>query len=415
MQLSGDDKAMLDGEQGPARQWAMEHMLQVGQMFDATGFVSVSQAHMMADPESLGESGVAFLEGLSADDPKNSRVKIPMITDPRGVDLSHYRPLGQTEAMADLERRLIAACEALGIMMTDTCINYQTIMPPVQGEHVAYGDTGVVIYCNSVLGARSNFEGGPSALAAGLTARTPRYGLHLDENRIATRRFVVETPPEELTDWGILGGVIGRACNSYWEVPVVQGLEKLTPTSDDLKHFGAAMASYGSTPLFHIVGITPEAPTLEAVCAETIPEPERVTASQTNAFRSDFGGKGDKVDVVVFAAPQLSLVEVQQVAELLDGKTLHANTDMIVCTSPQVAADADRMNLTERIEASGAQLLRGTCFYQQYAREIGEANGWKRLLSNSAKIVNILGGYGYAPALASMETCVASAVAGEIL
>ena len=110
-----------------------------------------------------------------------------------------------------------------------------------------------VIYSNSVLGARSNFEGGPSALAAGLTGRTPRYGLHLSENRRATRRFKIEVQPRELTDWGVLGAVIGRMAGSYWAVPVVEGFDSV-PGSDELKHFGAAMASFGSIPLFHLVG-----------------------------------------------------------------------------------------------------------------------------------------------------------------
>lgn len=405
---------MLAGDMGEPRRWAMDHMIRVGDMFDAADFVPVSQAHMMADPESLGEAGVEFLEGLAGHAPEDRRVSIPMITDPRGVDLSYYRPLGQTEEMADLDRRTIAACEALGILMTNTCINYQTIMPPVFGEHVAFGDTGVVIYCNSVLGAYSNFEGGPSAMAAGLTGRTPRYGLHLDENRKATKRFVVRHHPQGLTDWGVLGGLIGRLSGSYWEVPVIEGIDAV-PTSDELKHMGAAMASFGSTPLFHIVGITPEAPTLAAVCSGSPPDAQEITKDDLDALKSSFGGKGDKVDVVVFAAPQLSLVELSRVAELLDGEKLSANTAMIVCTSPAVATDADRFGLTARIEACGAKLLRGTCFYNQYAREIGEANGWKRLLSNSTKIVNIISGYGYEPALASMEECVASAIAGKIV
>ncbi len=337
-----------------------------------------------------------------------------MITDPRSVDLSYYRPLGQTEEMANRERRTIAACEKLGILMTNTCVNYQTVMPPVRGDHVAYGDTGVVIYCNSVLGAYSNFEGGPSALAAGLTGRTPRYGLHLDENRKATKHFIVRHQPTELTDWGVLGSLIGRLCGSYWEVPVIEGIEGI-PTSDDMKHFGAAMASFGSVPLFHIVGVTPEAPTLDAVCQGSSPDATDITKSDLDALRGSFGRVGDKVDVVVFAAPQLSLIEIQQVADLLDGKQIHPNTSLIVCTSPTVAADAERLGLLPRIEGSGAKVLRGTCFYNQYAREIGEANGWTLLLSNSAKIVNIISGYGYEPALASMATCVASAVAGEIV
>src|SRR3954470_734519 len=107
------------------------------------------------------------------------------------------------------------------VLMTDTCINYQTIMPPVRGEHLAMGDTGVVIYSNSVFGARSNFEGGPSALAAGLTGRTPRYGYHLDEHRRPTRHFRLEARPRDLSEWGAIGGIIGRECGSYWEVPLI--------------------------------------------------------------------------------------------------------------------------------------------------------------------------------------------------
>ncbi|MEM7425686.1 MAG: aconitase X catalytic domain-containing protein [Pseudomonadota bacterium] len=410
MRLNDEEQAMLAGEMGEAKRWAVEHMLQVGGMFDAADLVPVSQAHMMADPESVGEAGTSFVEALAA---HGDRVAVPMITDPRGVDLNYYSPLGQTEEMAGIERRFIAACEALGILMTNTCINYQTIMPPVQGEHVAFGDTGVVIYCNSAQGARSNFEGGPSALAAGLTGRTPRYGLHLDESRQATRRYLVREQPSELTDWGVLGAVIGRLAGSYWEVPVVEGLETV-PTSDEMKHFGAAMASYGSTPLFHLVGITPEAPTLQAVGGDTL-ETRDVTSDDLGALRSNFGAEGDKVDVVVFAAPQLSLVEMQQVAGFCSGRQVHADTALIVCTSPSIYYEATRMGLVETIETSGGKVLEGTCFYNQYAREIGEANGWSRLLSNSAKIVNILGGYGYKPALASMERCVESACAGRVV
>ncbi|MBX2824767.1 MAG: aconitase X catalytic domain-containing protein [Gammaproteobacteria bacterium] len=410
-----DDKAqsMLAGEFGEARRWAIEHQIQIGRMFDAEDMVEVSQAHMMADPESLGVAGVELVESFAALPEQERRVVIPMITDPRGVDLDYYDPLGQTEDMAELERRFIFACRAMGIVMTNTCINYQTVMPPVRGDHVAYGDTGVVIYSNSFCGARSNFEGGPSALAAGLTGYTPRYGLHLDKNRMATRRFVVENQPEELTEWGVLGAVIGRRSGSYWEVPVVEGIEKV-PTSDAAKHMGAAMASYGSTPLFHIVGVTPECNSLSDVNGAELPV-ERITKEDIAALRGSFGAAGEKVDVVVFAAPQLSLVEMQSVAQLCRGRKRHPDTAMLVCTPPSVYVDARDAGFIDDIENFGARVLQGTCFYQQYAREIGEANGWKRLLSNSTKIVNILGGYGYKPALASMADCVDAAVAGEIV
>jgi len=405
---------MLAGDHGTPRRWAMEHMLQVGRFFDAEDFVEVTQAHIMADTESLGEAGVAFLEHIAMSPSSEARVRIPMITDPRGIDFCHYKRLKQTDLMASLEQRVIDAFESMGILMTNTCINYQTIMPPLRGEHLAFGDTGVVIYCNSVLGAYSNFEGGPSALAAGLTGRTPRYGLHLDKNRKATKRYRVTHQPRTLSDWGALGGIIGGHAGSYWEVPVIEGIER-QPGSDDMKHMGAAMASYGSVPLFHMIGVTPEAPTLEAVSIGDELEIETVGEKDFANFFARFGGKGDKLDVVVFSAPQLSLLEMQSLAVLLDGKQVHPHTSLLAVTSPVVAADARRMGISERIESSGALVLEGMCFYQSYAREMGEANGWKRLMSNSAKLVNIIGGYGYQPTLSSMEDCVASAIAGEII
>ena len=414
MQLKPQEQAMLDGEFGEPRRWAMHHMLRVGRFFDAPDLVEITQAHIMADTESLGEAGVEFLENLAAAPARNRQVRVPMITDPRGIDFCRYRRLKQTDAMAALEQRAIDALEALGIEMTNTCINYQTFPPPARGEHLAFGDTGVVIYCNSVLGARSNFEGGPSALAAGLTGLTPGYGLHLDENRRATKRYRVHCAPQYLSDWGALGGIIGARAGSYWEVPVIEGIET-RPGSDELKHFGAAMASYGSVPLFHLVGLTPEAPTLESVCDPEALAAEIIDEADMQVFFARYGGKGDKVDVVVFSAPQLSLPELQSLAELLDGRKIHKDTSLLAVTSPAVAADARRLGIAGRIESSGALLLEGMCFYQSYAREMAEANGWQRLMTNSVKLTNIIGGYGYQPTLSNMKNCVASAIAGEIV
>src|SRR5713226_2596145 len=243
MKLTDEEKAMRAGESGPAAQWAIEHQIKVGDYLGAADFVPVSQAHIMADTESLGVAGVEWLERMARLPTKQRQVRIPTITDPRGTDFAAAHRLKHQPWMLDLERRAIAAFEALGVLMTNTCINYQTIMPPVLGEHVAYGDTGVVIYCNSVCGARSNFEGGPSALAAALTGRTPRYGYHLDEHRKATLHVGVDFVPASLNEWGALGATIGRIAGNYWAVPAVEGIEE-APRSDQLKHFGAAMASF---------------------------------------------------------------------------------------------------------------------------------------------------------------------------
>ena len=409
MQLNDEERAMLAGELGEVPRLALAHQRMVGDFFGAKDFVPVTQAHVMADTESLGEAGVRWLESLAATKDGSRRVRIPTITDPRGTDFSKAKELKQADWMTDLESRAIAAFVKLGVAMTDTCINYQTVQAATRGEHVAFGDTGVVIYSNSVCGARSNFEGGPSALSAGLTGRTPRYGFHLDEHRKATLRIGVDWTPISLNDWGALGGVIGRLAGNYWAVPVVEGLER-SPSSDELKHFGAAMASFGSIALFHLVGITPEAARLSDVAGGSLPV-QRVGRADIEALQAAYAGSTE-VDVVVFSAPQLSLYELRSLAELCDGRRFRI--PLLAVTSPQVKPDADRFGYSERIEAAGGTVYSGMCFYQSYAREIAEANGWKRLATNSAKMVNILGGYGYVPMLASMEQCVEAAQTGRL-
>jgi predicted aconitase len=409
MNLNAEEKAMLAGEFGPVRKMAIEHQIKVGDFFGAKDFVEVSQAHIMADTESLGETGVEWLEALAKNAAKDRVVRIPTITDPRGTDFSKAKQLGQTDKMVSLEHRAIAAFVKMGVSMTDTCINYQTIMAPVFGEHLAFGDTGVVIYSNSICGARSNFEGGPSALSAGLTGRTPRYGYHLDEHRKPTHRYRVTWTPQSLNEWGALGGLIGRKSGNYWSVPVIEGIEG-RPGSDSLKHFGAAMASFGSSALFHILGVTPEAIHARDLDFQHLPEIS-IAKEEVMALQSSYRVT-DEIDVVVFSAPQLSLIEMQSVAALCNGKKF--KKPLLAVTSPQVKPDSDRMGYTAMIEEAGGTVFAGMCFYQSYAREIAEANGWKKLATNSAKMVNILGGYGYTPILASMEDCVNAAETGRL-
>lgn len=401
MRLNDLERSMLGGELGAAVKAAIEHQLKVGEFFGAEDLVSVTQAHIMADTESLGEAGVAWLESIAND---RGRVRVPTITDPRGTDFAKAGVLKHPAWIVDLERRAVQAFTKLGVLMTDTCINYQTIQAPARGESVAFGDTGVVIYANSVCGARSNYEGGPSAVAAGLTGRTPRYGFHLEKCRQANLRVRVTFEPKALNEWGALGGLIGRLAGNYWAVPYVEGLEG-SPGSDALKHFGAAMASFGSIALYHLAGVTPEAidPHLKVS--------HRIGEAEVKALQSAYAG-GEDIDVVVFSAPQLSLYELRSLAALCDGRRF--TRPLLAVTSPQVKPDADRFGLTARIEAAGGHVLSGMCFYQSYAREIAEANGWKRLATNSVKLVNILGGYGYVPLLASMERCVEAAEKGRL-
>jgi predicted aconitase len=411
MKMNDEERAMVAGAFGPLRQWAIEHQLKVGRYFGADDFVPVAQAHIMCDTESLGDAGVEWLERWTDLPREQRRVRVPTITDPRGTDFEKAKDLRQQDWMVTRERRTVTALEALDVLMTNTCINYQTIMPPLLGDHVAYGDTGVVIYCNSVLGARSNFEGGPSALAAGLTGRTPRYGYHLDKTRRPTVRIDVKYTPRALNEWGALGALVGKLAGDYWRVPVVTGIETV-PGSDDMKHFGAAAASFGSLALFHIAGVTPEAKDPAFMKGTEGLPVHSVTQDDLKALQRRYKQDDGDIDLVVFSAPQLSIVEMQQVADLLEGR--HVKMPLLAITSPQVKPDADRMGITKRIEDAGGTVLSGMCFYNSYAREMAEANNWKRLATNSAKLVNIIGGYGYTPTLLGMESCVDLACKGKV-
>jgi predicted aconitase len=191
---------------------------------------------------------------------------------------------------------------------------------------------------------------------------------------------------------------------------VIEGLDR-APSSDELKHFGAAMASFGSTALFHLVGITPEASRLSDVGGDKLEVAHRIGKQDLDALRQAYAVERE-IDVVVFSAPQLSLYELRELAAICDGKRF--TRPLLAVTSPQVKPDCDRFGFTQIIEGAGGTVLSGMCFYQSYAREMQEAKGWKRLATNSAKLVNILGGYGYVPMLATMEDCVNAAVTGEL-
>ena len=223
MKLNDEENDILAGKAGPVPQQALQHQIKVGEFFGAEDFVPVTQAHLMADTESLGEAGVRWLERW----PQPPRGSGASASRPSPIRAAPISPM--PICWVRLRRCSISnggrfpRSSKLGVAMTNTCINYQTIQAPTRNEHVAFGDTGVVIYSNSICGARSNFEGGPSALAAGLTGRTPRYGFHLPEMRRATLRIQPDFTPTTLNDWGALGGVIGRLAGNYWAVPVVEG------------------------------------------------------------------------------------------------------------------------------------------------------------------------------------------------
>jgi predicted aconitase len=408
MNLDDEEQAMLAGERGSAVQQAIRLQVSVGDYFGARDMVRVGSVHISGDVEELGDAGVEYLERMGS---LGASCVVPTLTDPRGAELRGAR-LRQDPAAIEIERRTIAAYGAMNFRQCNNCIIYQTTLQPRRGEHLAWGDTGSVIYANSVFGARSNFEAGPSALAASLTGRTPRYGFHLDGVRKANVVVQVEGRISDLAEWGALGCVVGRQMRGYWDVPVFTGLED-EPDSDALKHLGAALASFGSTAMFHIAGLTPEAATLSQALSDARARRELIvpTGGLEEAF-ARFDPPFGKVDLVVFSAPQLSAAELASVADAFAGREVHEGVRVFVTAPSEVVAVIEADGVRDRLQAAGVEILVDVCFYLMTPRLLAALNSFSTLVTNSAKLANIMTGHGYAVKLRRLSRCVDAALRG---
>lgn len=412
MRLTADEQAMLDGARGAAVRDALAYQVRVGRFFGAEHFVPITNAHMMGDIEVMGEGGFQYLAALAE---KRARCTVPITTNARCVDFAFADRLGQDPAEVEKEHRIIDRLRAMNVLTTDTCINYQTLYQPHLGEHVAWGDTGTVIYANSVFGARTNFESGPAALAAAITGRAPAYGFHLDRHRKGTFVVRLDAGLDDLADWGAVGKLVGESHQSYYAVPVFTGVTR-APLADELKHLGAALASYGSMGMFHMVGVTPEAPSVEAALNGNTPTDEmRIGDAEIDRVYAGYDLKDRSCNLIVFSGPQQSLFEMKSLADRFAGRKLHPGTQVFVTTSNGVKSAARQLGYLQTLEAAGAAVLEGVCFYiLQNLSPMRVANGWTNMISNSAKIVNIIGAHRFNTILRRTQACVDIACTGVI-
>lgn len=411
MQLDPEETAMLRGERGAAAQDALRFQIEVGSFFGAEHFVRITNAHVMGDIEVMGEGGMQRLQAVAP----QARCAVPTSSNARCM---HFDPAPDIRADAqdvDKERRIIAMLRDMRVATTDTCINYQTVYQPKVGEHVAWGDTGTVIYANSVLGARTNYEGGYSSFAAAITGRTPAYGFHLDEHRRGTLLYRLDAPMTDLADWGALGKLVGHPNQDYFAVPVFDGVREM-PSSDALKHLGASLASYGSMAMFHMAGITPEAPTVQAAFGDgPVPPATLITAADIDAVFAAYRYVDGPSNIVVFSGPQLSLFEIMRLSELFEGRKVAEGMQCFATTSHALYAEASRLGYIGRLEAAGVRFLQGVCFYiLQRLTEIRSENGWTNLVSNSGKLVNTITAHRFNTVLRRTADCVDIACTGVL-
>ena len=407
MELNPEEQAILGGGRGEAARRALQYQIEVGKFWGAKRFVPVTNVHMMGDIEVMGDGGLAWLKeeaGLGA------RCVVGTTTNARCMDFAHCERMGQDAGEAVKEKELIATLRRMDVVTTDTCINYQTVYQPHLGEHVAWGDTGTVIYANSVFGARSNFEAGPAALAAALTGRTPEYGFHLAENRKGTFAVELKARLDDLADWGAIGKLVGESHQNYYAVPVFHGYHR-TPGADELKHLGAALASYGSMGMFHFAGVTPEAPSMADL------PPERMVIADADldrVYRNYKLGDGD-ARLVVFSGPQQSLFEMKNLSFLFQNRKIKSGTTCIVTTNSAILQQSRDLGYAKILEDAGVTILEGVCFYiLQNLSPMREKNRWTNMVSNSAKIVNIIGAHRFNTILRRTADCVEIACSGVL-
>ena len=336
MRLDADETAMLNGERGAAAQEALRFQIEVGRFFDAKRFVRITNAHLMGDIEVMGDGGLGLLRRLAE---QKAECVVPTSTNARCMHFADVDALRQDEGEIAKEREIVMHLRDMRAATTDTCINYQTVYQPKLGEHVAWGDTGTVIYANSVFGARTNYEGGMASFAAAITGRTPAYGFHLDEVRRGSIPVEVRARLADSADWGALGKIVGHPNQDYFAVPVFTGIDEM-PSSDALKHLGASLASYGSLAMYHVVGITPEAPTAEQAFADRErAAPTVVSQADIDAVFAAYRFVEGAHNVVVFSGPQLSLFEMQQLARLFAGRRVAPDMQAFATTNHARSAE----------------------------------------------------------------------------
>ena len=410
MKLTTEEQAMLDGRMGEPVRRALALQLEVGRFYDAERFVPVSNVHMMGDIEVMGDAGLEHLRRLARE---HARCAVDITTNARCFDFAHVDALGQDKGEADKERELIGLLRRMNVMTTDTCINYQTLYQPHFGEHLAWGDTGTVIWANSVCGARTNFESGPAAMAAAMTRRVAEYGFHLDRHRRGTFVVEVQARLEDPAEWGALGKLVGEAHQSYFEVPAFTGIAR-APGADGLKHLGASLASYGSMAMYHMVGVTPEAPGLAAALGGNRPHTTMtVTDADIERVFAGYANRDGSCNFVVFSGPQLSLFELKRLAELFAGRRVQPGTTVFVTSSNGVFAAARTLGYAQALEAAGVTLLEGVCVYiLQDLSRMRARNGWTNMISNSAKIVNTITAHKFNTILRRTADCVEIACSG---
>lgn len=376
MYLTKEEEKILDGEKGEVLERMFRLLVRLGDIYGADKMIPIGSVQVAGvSYKSIGDPGREFLEDISS---KGAKVKVLTYLNPAGMDLENWKDFGFPGDFAKNQLRIMDAFKKMGIVITSTCTPYLAGNLPRFREHIAWSESSAVSFANSVIGARTNREGGPSALAAALCGVTPNYGLHLWENRQPNVKINVDADLVFNSDFGALGYYVGKQVKN--EIPYFTGIKNAD--TDQLKALGAAMAASGAVALYHVEGLTPEADLVEKKNLETISVGEKEIKETYDKLNSD-----KKPDIVILGCPHSSLREISRLAEKLEGK--HLKKPIWICTSRMVKEAAIRMGYDEIITKAGGNIVADTCMVVSPIEKMG----YKTTGVNSGKAANYLPGF----------------------
>lgn len=390
MLLTSEERGMLAGHEGRATQKSMQILVALGNIYGAKRLVSVSSVQVSGvSYKNLGDAGVEFLNELARD----GKARVKTTLNPAGMSLTDWRSQGIGSDFARKQFQVIDAYRKLGLEISCTCTPYLAGNEPRFGQHIAWSESSAVVYANSVLGARTNREGGPSALAASLTGRTPLYGYHLDENRRPTTTVNVDAQLKSTEDFSAMGYFVGKEVKDG--VPYFRGVR--SAAVEELKTLSAALASSGGVAMFHIEGLTPEA-AIGPVGGEVMTFAQR-DLLETTSLLNDEGAP----DFIAVGCPHCSLAELATLARLLEGRKVAR--EFWVCCSREVKRLSDQAGYSRSIERSGAKFATDTCMVVAPIEKLG----YRVVATNSAKACHYLRNNGLRVRFLPLEKCVSEA------
>lgn len=419
MKLADDEKAMLDGVEGDAVAAAMDLLVRYGEGLGAERLCDTRNvAGTMTQPSPVkaqlvregGWNKSFSVINLDCDDPiEIPPMRVPTCQLQHGFGTDSLNVVPYSPHMAELQDEGEAFFTERGVNVLATCTPYQVGNLPGFGEHCAWMESSAVVYCNSVLGARTNCEGVASTGAASLTGKIPYWGNHLPENRFGTHLIEAAIPVDGFQDWGMFGYFVGDQVQEAR--PVLRGDWNL-PEPEDLKHFGAAAATSGGIEIFHIPGITPEAPTEEAAFAGArVPDRIQYGAHERRAVYDTLNSQGESTDVdfILLGCPHASLEQIKRAALALDGHKLHADTELWIMAPRALRTEADKLGYTSMILEAGGKVLTDSC----PAMSKIAPDGTRVFATDSAKQAHYLPSIlGIEAWFGTLEECIDSAVTG---